>query len=98
MAGAPVECLDATHLDWRDPVASSSGGGQDDLRQEVEELKRQQAVQAATQAGAQATQAANQEGQMATTAATTAGLGAAVAAGGVGLVVGIFLVLAIARS
>ena len=62
-------------------MTSASGGGQDDLRQEVENLEREQAVQAATQAGAQATQAgaqatqaAVQAGQAATTAAAQAGL------------------------
>ena len=55
-------------------MTSASGGGQDDLRQEVENLTREQAVQAATQAGAQATQAAVQAGQAATTAAAQAGL------------------------
>ena len=55
-------------------MTSASGGGQDDLRQEVENLEGEHAVQAATQAGAQATQAAVQAGQAATTAAAQAGL------------------------
>lgn len=43
---------------------------QDDLKQEVEDLKTAQATQTATQAGAQATQAATQAGTMSTMAAT----------------------------
>jgi hypothetical protein len=70
----------------------------EDVRDELHELDKMQAVQAATQAGAQATQAATQAGGMATTAAAQAGTAAAVAAGGIGLVVGMFLGLAIANS
>lgn len=79
------------------------------LRQDVEDLKRQQevsaataagtqATQAATQAGAQATQAATQAGQAATTAAAQAGLASTVAAGAVAFVVGVFMGMAIARA
>jgi len=75
----------------------------------ISDLKKQQAVQAATQAGtqaaqaatqagAQATQAATQAGQAATTAATQAGMAAAVVSGIVGLVVGMFLGMAISKS
>ena len=70
----------------------------EDVRHDLYELDKTQAVQAATQAGAQATQAATQAGGMATIAATQAGTAAAVAAGGIGLVVGMFLGLAIANS
>ena len=57
-----------------------------------------QSTQAATQAGAQATQAAAQAGQAATQAAAVSGLAAAVASGFVAFVVGIFLGMAITRS
>jgi hypothetical protein len=80
-----------------------------DLRMEIEELKREVAVQGATQAGAQSTQAATQAGQASTTAASQAGLAATntaaqmgtmstMAAGFVALVVGIFLGLAMRNS
>ncbi len=69
-----------------------------DMRQEIEAVKRDLAVQAATQAGAQATQAAVQAGQAATQAASMVGMAAAVVAGAVGLGVGIFLGIAIAKS
>ena len=51
-----------------------------DIFQEVEELKRQLAIQAATQAGALATQAAVQAGASATLAGTQAGTVATTAA------------------
>ncbi len=51
-----------------------------DIFQEVEELKRQLAIQAATQAGALATQAAVQAGALATEAAAQAGVSATLAA------------------
>ena len=70
----------------------------EDVRHELQELEKAQAVQAATQVGAQATQAATQAGGMATMAATQAGTAAAVAAGGIGLVVGMFLGLAIVHT
>jgi hypothetical protein len=80
-----------------------------DVRQDVQDLRHDldvqaatqagaQATQAATQAGAQATQAATQAGQAATTAAAQSGLAAAVASGFVAFVVGIFLGMAITRS
>jgi hypothetical protein len=77
---------------------SQSGGGQSDLRKEIEDLKRDQAVQAATQAGAQATQAAAQAGAQATQAAAQAGMAAAIVSGFVCLIVGTLLGSAIARS
>jgi hypothetical protein len=70
----------------------------EDVRHELQELEKAQAVQAPTQVGAQATQAATQAGGMATMAATQAGTAAAVAAGGIGLVVGMFLGLAIVHT
>ena len=63
----------------------------DDLKQEVETVKRDLAVQSATQAGAQATQAATQAGQAATQAATQAGMAAAVMSGAIAFVVGLFV-------
>jgi hypothetical protein len=51
-----------------------------DVFQEVEELKRQIAIQAATQAGALTTQAAVQAGALATQAAAQAGASATLAA------------------
>lgn len=80
-----------------------------DARQEIESLKLDVAVQAATQAGAQATQAAAQAGQAATTAAAQAGqaaataaslvgMGAAMASGMVMFIVGIFLGLTIHKT
>ena len=79
------------------------------LRQDLEDLKRQQEVSAATQAGTQATQAATQAGeastmaatqagQASTMAATQAGMMSTVAAGAVSLIVGIFLGMAIVNS
>jgi hypothetical protein len=78
--------------------SGQSGGGQSDLRQDVEELKRDQAVQAATQAGAQATQAATQAGAQATQAAAQAGMAAAIVSGFVCLIVGTLLGIAIANN
>jgi len=69
-----------------------------DLVERVHSLETAQAVQVATQTGAQATQAATQAGQAATTAASHAGTWATMGAGGAGLIVGIFLGLAIAKS
>jgi hypothetical protein len=70
----------------------------DAMRQEIENLKREVAAQAATQAGQAATTAATQAGQAATTAAAQGGTMATVAAGAVGLIVGMFLGLTIARN
>lgn len=58
-----------------------------DVRQEIEELKKSMEVQAATQAGAHATQAA-----------THAGTWSTMLAGGAGLVVGMFLALALTAT
>lgn len=69
-----------------------------DVQQNVQDLRHDLDVQAATQAGAQATQAATQAGQAATTAAAQAGQAAAIAAGFVGLIVGTLLGIAIAQS
>ncbi len=76
-----------------------------DLQQNVQDLRHDLDVQAATQAGAQATQAgaqatqaATQAGQAAAQAATVSGLAAAVASGFVCLVVGTLLGIAIAQS
>lgn len=62
-----------------------------ELRQEIEDLKKAQEVQAATDAGAHATQAAVQAGATATQTAAQAGLAATVMTGGVALVVGMLL-------
>ena len=56
----------------------------DDVRQEIQDLKKGMEVQAATEAGAHATQAAAHAGTWAT-----------MLAGGAGLVVGMFLGLAL---
>jgi hypothetical protein len=66
-------------------TSGTDSGSKMDVKQEIEDLKKAQEVQAATQAGAQATQAASQ-----------AGMAAAVIAGSAGLVVGMFLAFAIA--
>ena len=70
----------------------------EEVRHALQDLEKTQAVHAATQVGAQATQAAAQAGGMATMAAAQAGTAAAVAAGGIGLVVGMFLGLAIVHT
>ncbi|MDQ4095570.1 MAG: hypothetical protein M3174_05115 [Actinomycetota bacterium] len=81
----------------------------EDLQKDLQELRKEfevqaatqggaQATQAATQAGAQATQTAAQAGQMSTFAAAQAGTWSTIAAGWVAMVVGIFLGLAIANS
>jgi hypothetical protein len=58
-----------------------------DIRKEIEELKTAQATQAATQAGGMATQSAMQAGTVGT-----------VGAGAAGLIIGMFLGIALARS
>ena len=63
---------------------SKNGTGSMDVEQEIHELKKSMEVQAATEAGAHATQAA-----------THAGTWSAMLAGGGGLVVGMFLALAL---
>jgi hypothetical protein len=65
-----------------------NGSEPNEVWQEIEDLKKAQAVQAATDAGAHATQAAVQAGAQAAQAAATAGMGMAVGAGSAGLVVG----------
>jgi hypothetical protein len=81
----------------------------DEMQEDIQTVKRDLAVQAATQAGAQATQAATQAGQAATTAAVQAGqattmaaaqggLAMTVGAGFVAFVIGIFLGLAINKA
>lgn len=81
----------------------------EDLQGQVQELRKDfevqaatqggaQATQAATQAGAQAAQAATQAGTMSTMAATQAGTWSTIAAGWISMVVGIFLGLAISNS
>jgi hypothetical protein len=84
--------------DGRPGVSEGQSGGQSDLRKEIEDLKRDQAVQAATQGGAQATQAATQAGAQATQAAAQAGMAAAIVSGFVCLIVGTLLGIAIAKS
>ena len=69
-----------------------------DVSKRVDELEKTQAVQAATQAGAEATQAATLAGAQATQAAAHAGTWATMAAGSISLVVGIFLGVTIAKS
>lgn len=58
-----------------------------DVRQEIQDLKKGMEVQAATEAGAHATQAA-----------THAGTWATMLAGGAGVVVGMFLALALTAT
>ncbi len=70
----------------------------EEVDERLHSLETAQAVQVATQTGAQATQAATQAGQAATTAAAHAGTWSTMSAGGAGLVAGIFLGLAIAKS
>lgn len=70
----------------------------EDIQQEVQDLRKDHEAQAAAHAGAQATQAATQAGQASTVAATQAGTWSTMAAGWVGMVVGMFLGLAIGNS
>ena len=67
------------------------------LLERVHALETAQATQAATTAGMEATQGAVQAGNMATTTAMATGTMTTMAAGSVGLIVGIFLGLAIRR-
>ena len=69
-----------------------------DVQQQVQDVRHDLDVQAATQAGAQATQAATQAGAQATQAAAMSGLAAAVASGFIALIVGIFLGMAIVKA
>ena len=66
---------------------SKKGTSSIDLEQEIQELKKTIEVQAATEAGAHATQAA-----------THAGTWSTMLAGGAGLVVGMFLALALTAT
>lgn len=70
---------------------NGSSPGTSDVMKEIEDLKKAQAVQAATDAGAHATQAAVQAGGMATQTAAQAGLAASIMTGSVALVVGMLL-------
>lgn len=67
------------------------------LLEKIHALETAQATQAATTAGMEATQGAMQAGNMATTTAMTTGTMTTMAAGSVGMIVGIFLGLAIRR-
>ena len=78
--------------------SQEQSSGQSDLKQEIEDLKQTQAVQAATQSGAQATQAATQAGAQATQAAAMGGMAGAIISGCVGLIVGTLLGIAITKS
>jgi hypothetical protein len=69
-----------------------------DLPERVRSLETAQAVAEAVQSGAQATQAATQAGISSTTAAAHAGTWSTMVGSGAGLVIGIFLGIAIARS
>ena len=67
------------------------------LLDRIHALETAQAAQTATTAGMEATQGAIQAGNMATTTAMTTGTMTTMAAGSVGMIVGIFLGLAIRR-
>jgi hypothetical protein len=67
------------------------------LLERIHALETAQATQAASTAGMEATQGAVQAGNMATTTAMTTGTMTTMAAGSMGLIVGIFLGLAIRR-
>ena len=67
------------------------------LLERIHTLETAQATQTATTAGMEATQGAIQAGNMATTTAMATGTMTTMAAGSVGLIVGIFLGLAIRR-
>jgi lysophospholipid acyltransferase (LPLAT)-like uncharacterized protein len=64
--------------------STEAQAGGSDLRQEIEDLKKAQEVQVATDAGAHATQAAVQAGATAAQTAAQAGLAMTVVAGSVG--------------
>jgi hypothetical protein len=107
--GTPVDIVPPVQEKEPNGMNGDEGMAADDAtRQEIENLKREVAVQAATQAGQAATMAATQAGQAATTAAAQAGTAATnaaaqagtvamVVAGAVALIVGMFLGLTIAR-
>jgi hypothetical protein len=66
---------------------SKNGTGSMDVEREIQDLKKSMEVQAATEAGAHATQAA-----------THAGTWSTMLAGGGGLIVGMFLALALTAT
>ena len=68
-------------------MVDAQNGNDNDLQKRIEQLEKTQAVDAATQAGAHATQMA-----------THAGTWSTMLAGGVGLIVGMFLALAISAT
>jgi hypothetical protein len=68
------------------------------LLERIHALEVAQATQAATQAGSVATLMATQTGATATNAAAQAGTWSTMAAGFAGLIVGMFLALALRRS
>lgn len=70
---------------------------ENDLQERVHGLETAQAVQAATQAGAEATQSAAMAGMTSTHAAMQAGNMAMVISGSVGFIVGVFLGITISR-
>jgi hypothetical protein len=70
----------------------------DDLKERIHQLETAQATQAASTAGMEATQTAVTTGMQATQAAAQAGTWAVMISGSAGLIVGIFLGLAIAKS
>ncbi|MFP5319322.1 MAG: hypothetical protein ACLGI2_13655 [Acidimicrobiia bacterium] len=65
------------------------------LLERIHALETAQAAQTATTAGMEATQGAVQAGNMATTTAMTTGTMMTMAAGSIGLIVGIFLGVAV---
>ncbi len=67
------------------------------LLERIHTLEVAQATQSAAAAGMEATQGAAQAGNMATTTAMTTGTMTTMAAGSIGLIVGIFLGIAIRR-
>lgn len=67
------------------------------LLERIHAVETAQATQAATTAGMEATQGALQAGNMATTTAMTTGTMTTMAAGSAGLILGVFLGLAIRR-
>jgi len=69
-----------------------------DIRQEIQEVKHQIELQAATQAGVNATQAATTAGAQSTQAAAHAGTWSTMLAGAGGLVVGLFLAIAFSAA
>ena len=81
-----------------DQDTKESNMDQDKLTERLHALEVAQATQAATQAGSVATLTATQTGATATNAAAQAGTWSTMAAGFTGLIVGMFLALALRRS